>query len=433
LVIASISGIRGIYNYDLHPYDIARFTRNFVYIVNPRSILIARDTRVTGEIISKIVSSALLREGVDVVDYGCISTPALFRESRLKEIPAIMITASHNEQEWNGLKFVMNGRGVYQEELTKILEIRKYQVKEIDSGKLRRVERFSYNDELVAKDGEGTCQGVKVVLDLNGGAAIKHAPAILRRLGCKVLTLGDAPGLFNRRIDPTSDSLELLGKTVRKNTADIGLAFDCDGDRLVIVDNEGKKRSGDYMLTLALKQILERSAANIVVSVDTTQAVDDQVREIGGNVFRSKVGESNVLRTMIENDVILGGEGSSGGLIDASFNNCRDSMIAAINIIKLIKERGVKVYDQIKSYYQVRVVIDLPRSKAIKAIKRLQKEYPDADKLDGVKIRLSEKSWVLVRASETENIVRVSAESSSLKESEELAQSFLRRIKRLSA
>jgi phosphomannomutase len=311
--------------------------------------------------------------------------PAAFRESRLRKSPAIIVTASHNEPEWNGLKFLVNGRGIQNGELDRILEKKRLPSKEAGSGRMKRVERFSYDEDILRAHGEGSCKGVKVVLDINGGAAFRHTPSVLQRLGCEVTSLGDTPSFFSRTVDPTADDLELLRKMVVKRDAHIGLAFDCDGDRLVIVDNEGRKRSGDFMLTLALKQLLSKSPGeSVVTSVDTTLAVQEVVNETGGKLYESKVGEANVLRVMTEKNSRFGGEGSSGGLIDASFNSCRDSMVAAVAIIKALKERGAKVYDQVKSYHQSRIKIELARAKAERVIKKLQKEFPDSDKTDGV-------------------------------------------------
>ena len=282
--------------------------------------------------------------------------------------------------------------------------------------------------------GEGSAQGVRVVLDLNGGAAIGHAPAILRALGCKVSTIGDTMGIFSRTIDPTNDPLELLCKTVKKEGADVGFAFDCDGDRLALVDSDGRARTGDYMLTLAMKEILQSAPRkDVVVSVDTTQAVDDVVKEAGGQVFRSKVGEGNVVGLMTQKGVRIGGEGSSGGVIDASFNNCRDSMVAAAFIVGALKRRGTKVYGQVRSYHIAREKMAMPRKKGLEAVKKLQKENPGADALDGLKIKTSGSSWVLIRVSNTEDGVRVSAEASSMKEAERLAHSYALKVKRAGA
>ena len=226
----------------------------------------------------------------------------------------------------------------------------------------------------------------------------------------------------------------MLCKTVEREAADVGFAFDCDGDRLVLVDNEGRKRSGDYMLTLAVKEALQNmQRKDVVVSVDTTQAIDDVVKEAGGQVFRAKVGEANVVGLMAEKGVSLGGEGSSGGVIDASFNSCRDSMLAASLIVGALKRKGGKVYDQVRTYHQARETMDMPRKKALEAVKKLKSEHPDADAQDGLKIKTSGSSWVLIRVSNTEDGVRVSAEAPNPKEAEQLAHSYMLKVKRAGA
>jgi len=433
LTVTSTSGIRGVFNSDLLPEDIEEYARRFVRLVGADEVLLARDTRTTGPIASRVVTSAILGTGADMVDYGVISTPAIFRESRLRERPAVIVTASHNEPEWNGLKFVIDGRGINQGEFDELL---KKGPKEgaPSPGALRSAEGFSYNDDLVEMAGEGSAEGVKVVLDLNGGAAIGHAPEVLRRLGCRVSTIGDVRGIFSRTIDPTNDPLELLCKAVKKEGAEVGFAFDCDGDRLALVDSDGKARTGDYMLTLSIKEALQSmERKDLVVSVDTTQAVDDVVKEAGGQVFRAKVGEGNVVGLMAQKGVRLGGVGSSGGVIDSEFNNCRDSLVAAAAIVGALKRKGTKVYDQVRSYHIAREKMVMPRKKGLEAVKKLQRDNPGADSLDGLKIKTSGSSWVLIRVSNTEDGVRVSAEAPSMKEAEQLAHSYALRVKRAGA
>jgi phosphomannomutase len=434
LTVMSTSGIRGVFNSDLAPEELAEYTGNFVRMLGAGEVLLGRDTRASGPIISRVVTSAILGTGADVIDYGIISTPAIFRESRIHERPAIIVTASHNEPEWNGLKFVVNGRGINQAEFDSVSGKAAKKGGPVSPGRLTSAEGFSYNRELVEMAGEGSAEGVKVVLDLNDGAAVGHAPEILRRLGCEVSAIGDTRGIFNRTVDPTNDPLDMLCETVKKDGADAGFAFDCDGDRLVMVDSEGKKRTGDYMLTLAIKEALQgRERKDVVVSVDTTQAVDEVVKEAGGQVFRAKVGEANVMGVMAQKGVSLGGEGSSGGVIDASFNNCRDSLVAAAVIVGAPKRKGRKVYGQVKSYSLAREKMAMARKKAMVAVKKLQKEHPEADALDGLKIRTSSSSWVLIRVSNTEDGVRVSAEAPSMKEAEQLVHSYLLKVKRAGA
>jgi len=412
----------------------AEYARKFADLAGGTELLLGRDTRRTGPVASKAVAGAMLAAGADVVDYGVISTPAIFRESRRRERPGVIVTASHNEPEWNGLKFIINGRGINQAELDRLLGKDGREAGPRAPGRLSPAEGFSYNRELVKMAGEGSAEGVKVVLDLNGGAAIGHAPAILRALGCRVSTIGDSPGFFARTIDPTNDPLDLLCKTVKKEDADVGFAFDCDGDRLALVDSSGRARTGDYMLTLAIKEALQSmTKKDVVVSVDTTQAIDVVVEEAGGQVFRAKVGEGNVVGLMAEKGVRLGGEGSSGGVIDSGYNYCRDSLMAAAIIVGALKRKGRKAYDQVKSYHIAREKVEMQRKKALDAVKRLQKAYPKADALDGLKIKTSASSWVLVRASNTEDGVRVSAEAPSLKEAQRLAHAYALKVKRAGA
>lgn len=431
MTVASTSGIRGIFNKDLLPEDVAEYCRRFVLLRGAKDFLLGRDTRATGQIVSRVAKSAILAAGANVLDYGVISTPAIFRESRRHERSAVIVTASHNEPAWNGLKFVVDGRGINQEELEKILRSGRTSGGHPAPGSDRVPDGFSYNSELVEMTGEKCGEGVKVVLDLNGGAAIGHAPVILRRLGCNVLTIGDTYGVFSRTIDPTNDPLDVLCKTVKKEGADAGFAFDCDGDRLALVDNEGRARTGDYMLTLAIKEAFEDAEKkDVVVSVDTTQAVDEVVKEAGGRVFRSKVGEGNVVSLMTQTGTRLGGEGSSGGVIDAGFNSCRDSMVAAALIVRALRRKGTRIYTQVRSYHLAREKLSMPRKSALQAVRRLQKENPTAEMLDGLKIKTSNSSWVLIRISNTEDGVRVSSEAPSTREAERLAHSYALKVRR---
>ena len=233
-------------------------------------------------------------------------------------------------------------------------------------------------------------------------------------------------------MDPTADDLALLRRLVKGDGCDVGLGFDCDGDRLVIVDDSGNKRTGDFMLTLALAQILaESKEKSLVVSVDTTQAVDLVAKESGTRVLRSKVGEANVVSMMFEYGARLGGEGSSGGLIDGSFNYCRDSMLAALTIIRALKRKGKKAYGEVRSFHQQRVALQLQRAKALKAIKVLAEKSAGADRTDGVKIWTSKRSWVLIRASGTEDVVRVSAEAETAGKAAEAANAYAAKMKEL--
>ena len=432
-MIVSASGIRGVLNEDFSASQMADYARNFALLTSSTEFLLARDTRHTGELIRKAVMGALVGMGSRVLDFGIISTPALFRESRTRSRPAIMITASHNEPEFNGLKFIVNGIGIGADDFEEVVSQSEQNSRPFSQGAIRSVQRHSYDDALVERFLEGSCEGVSVALDLGGGAAISHAPGIFKRLGAAVLTLNDCPGIFNRKIDPIADELGVLQRIVRENKCAVGLAFDCDGDRLAIVDSKGRKKSGDFMFALALSRLLaETKEKRVVVSVDTTQGVEDVVGRLGGTVYRSRVGEANVVRMMREKAARLGGEGSSGGLIDGSFNWCRDSMLAALTIVRALKDDGDRVYEEVKGYHQVRLGLRIRREAAMKAVKALMRNERNAETIDGLKLRPTAKTWVLIRPSGTEDLVRVSAEAETETRARELAASYAGRLRELS-
>ncbi len=432
-MIVSISGIRGVLNSDLSLADVTRFAVNFGMETGSREFLLARDPRSTGPAMSRAVKGAMTSLGAAVYDYGIISTPALFRESRLRQLPAVMVTASHNEPQFNGLKFIENGAGIGKGTLDVVVDGKPASHREFGHGVKKPGRRPAYVDDLVEMFGAGSCEGVKVALDLGGGAAIAHAGPLLTRLGCEITSMNDSYGVFNRRVDPVADDLVLLRKVVKQKRCDIGFGFDCDGDRLVVVDAGGKKRTGDYMLTLALSGMLGRTGEKkVVVSVDTTQGVDDVAERSGAMVFRSKVGEANVVGLMNERGARLGGEGSSGGLIDGSFNHCRDSMLAALAILRELKARGRSFYASVPTYHQKRVALEIPKAKALRGIKRLAAEHEDADTTDGLKLVLPKKAWVLIRPSGTEDAVRVSAEAGTEEAADRVAKTYAKKLQELS-
>jgi phosphomannomutase len=344
-----------------------------------------------------------------------------------------MVTASHNEPEFNGLKFILKGKGITKQVFDAVTGPDTGQPGGFGTGTTRLAPKPTYVEDLIQRFGTDSCEGVKVAVDLGGGAAISHTTKLLRKLGCKVYSVNDAAGIFSRRVDPVADELTVLRRLVRERGCDIGLGFDCDGDRLVIVDAAGRKRSGDFMLTLAVSELLEETEeTRVVVSLDTTQAIDDVVGRTGGHVFRSKVGEANVVGVMGETGARLGGEGSSGGLIDGEFNYCRDSMLAAIVIIRALRRKGLRTYESVPVYHQERVAVSVSKSKAQRAFRSLAAKYDDVDTTDGIKIKLPRRSWVLMRASGTEDRVRVSAEAETAREALRNAKTFAARLVELS-
>jgi len=347
LTILSVSGFRGIIGYDLNPAELVSISRSFGDFIGNGSCAIGRDTRNSSVMVSRAVTAGLLDASCDILDFGTLSTPALFREVARRNLDGgLMITASHNPPEWNGLKFIMKGgRGIFEEELSSLLSS-----KLTSSSKIGNYSEVSsiYLEELISYIGKDSCSGLKVSLDLGGGAGSLFAPKLFKTIGCKVSTLNDSPGIFSRTIDPIEDKLEGLSESVVANGFDVGFAYDCDADRVAIVDEKGRKLPPDFTLMLGLNYLMKKTGLrDIVVSLDTSMGLDQMVSDLGGKVFYAKVGEANVAMEMMKRGCKLGGEGSSGGLILADFVLCRDGALASALISKMIKQEG-RLSDLIK-------------------------------------------------------------------------------------
>lgn len=422
----TISGVRGIFGEDLTLHDILQFARGFSKLADKRCVL-ARDTRESGKMISETAGAALMEQGIDVYNLGIAPTPFAFREAR-KYGAALMVTASHNPLEWNGLKFVINGRGIFEEELEKITQV--------PDGVKAIGEEFhphsSYHNDIVNLI--GNIGEHKIAIDAGGGAASGYAHEILADLGCNIVSINDKHGISTRGPDPTSDELADLCNTVMNSRCDIGFAFDLDGDRLVIVDKNGVKMGADITLLLAVAKTIEMGMKDFVFSVDTSKAVEKYAKERNCSVHRAKVGEANVVKQMLDNNVPAGGEGSSGGFILKDFNMCRDGMLASAFISSLL---GSKTYEECMSmasqYYPIRgkiAVGSVLQKEVIENVANmLEKESSSIDYLDGIKATMDESSWVLLRGSNTEHTVRLSVESKSMERSKSLYYKYEKMVR----
>ena len=253
--ITSVSGIRGSVGESLSPAYAAQMGLKFgSFVGESGKVAIACDTRTTSLTIKSSVISGLLSSGCTVYDLGTSSTPSVFKEVQTRHFEGgIIVTASHNPPEWNGLKFVTSGgRGVFESEFEKILN---FETKGVyKNGRLIRRPAL-YTEILKIKAGKDSASGVKVSLDLAGGVGSLFIPSLLNYQGCLVHTLHDSPGIFPRIIDPTVDPLSALSDSLISESCNIGFAFDCDADRLVIVDDKGNKLSGDATLIICLQHL----------------------------------------------------------------------------------------------------------------------------------------------------------------------------------
>jgi len=422
----SISGIRGIVGKDLTLRDILKFSRNFSTLVNSKKCVVATDTRPTGQMIAETVKAQLMESGIDVYDLGVAPTPVAFRESR-KYGAGIIVTSSHNPIEWNGLKMIIDGKGINEEQLDIVMKEQKPQKSEI--GKEYKIES-SYVDD--ASKIIGTISDPPIVtVDIGGGAARGFSSQLLEKVGCNVVTINDERDKSSRGPDPTADALnELITNTKDR---DIGFAFDLDGDRLVIVIN-GEKKNPDVTLGIGVVKALEIGCKNFVLSQDTSISIEKYIKQNGGTVYRSKVGEANVTAKMVETRSQVGGEGSSGGFILSDFNYCRDGILTSGLIASIIKkEKFADVLNFMEMYHITRDKIRNDSEQHDEILKvlhnKMKEKFGSIDTLDGLKAMVDEDSWVLVRKSNTENAIRISAESNSLEKVRNIDQEIKDLIK----
>ncbi len=438
----SVSGVRGIVGDTLTPYEIVRFTNAFAKLCSGKKIMVGRDTRIHSEMISKIVIGTLLFMGYDVVDLGVCPTPTIqLAVEHSNSDGGVMITASHNPSEWNGLKF-LSSEGIFltPEQHKKFVEI-------ANSGnftfaKWNKIGKL-INDETFIEQHIGRIlkidfidlekirsRNFKVVVDCINGAGSRIIPMLLEKFNCEVIKLNcDGNGIFTHEPEPLPENLTELCETVKKTGADFGIAVDPDADRVVFVTEKGEPFGEEYTIVQAVKIALEKKKSlpekNIVVNLSTTRAVDEIAKKYGANVYRSPVGEINVVKKMKETKAIIGGEGS-GGVILPDVHYGRDSLVGIALILQNLAEFGGKISEfkeSLPKFEMVKVRINItginPDEILKKAIDLFKKS--DINTEDGVRIDF-EDAWIHLRKSNTEPILRIISEARTRQEAENLVK-----------
>lgn len=422
----TISGIRGIFGEDLNLPDVLEFCNNFSTLIKSQKCVIGKDTRPSGSMIKNTASAALMQNGINIFNLETAPTPVIFREAR-KYGAGLIISSSHNPLEWNGMKFIIEGRGINESELPQIIEHQDTLKKEIgieqdiSSTYIEDAEKIIGNIE----------SKPDIVVDIGGGAAKGFATDLLTRIGCKVDVINENLKNSSRGPDPTAD--KLLDLSVASKKKEIGFAFDLDGDRLVVVRN-GQKQIPDVTLGLGVAKSLELGYKDFVLSIDTSISIEKFIKEKKGTVKRSKVGEANVIDLMLKTNAQAGGEGSSGGFILPEFNYCREGILTSGLIASMLESSEFnEVLRYMESYSQIREKTKVDAEYHDKVIQevstQLSKEFSEINSMDGVKGIIDEDSWVLIRKSNTEDIIRVSAESNNKEKCEKIVKDTLNLVK----
>ncbi len=438
--IFGTDGVRGIVNKELTPKLALELCMSLGTFIDGGGVAIGRDTRISGEMFKNAAISGLLATGCKVVDLGIAPTPAINYYVRDEMDAGVIITASHNPREYNGLKFVArDGIGFSREEERKIENI--YNKKNFRNAKWDGTGALSTNDGIQRyKDGIKKLVNVerirqrnfKVVVDTGCGAGGIVTPSLLRELGCTVITLNaQLDGTFPKRPpEPTGEVLGDLITLVKRSGADLGVAHDGDADRVVFVDEKGSFVSEDVLLAICAKDALQDRGGIVVTPVSSSLCVKDVVEQCGGDLVWTPIGSIHVARKMIEVEAVFGGEGN-GGLIFPKHQYCRDGAMAVAKILEMICEKRMsQLVEETPCYYNVKRKVKVTDKEGVME-RVLSQLKNNIDATDGVKI-WHEDGWVLIRASGTEPIIRIYAESKSKKRVNELAQDGIKLIKQVS-
>ena len=456
-LIKSISGIRGTIGGEvgdaLTPLDIVKFTSsyaNFIRKKNNKSntIIIGRDARISGEMVSNIVSGTLVGCGFNVLDIGLSTTPTVEVAVQLhKSAGGIIITASHNPKQWNALK-LLNDKGEFLsakngKEILKLAESEEFSFSEIDNLGVHTKDD-SYNDKhieevldlsLVDVDLVKSA-GFKVVVDAVNSTGGFMVPRLLEKMGVECIKLYCEPnGKFPHNPEPLAENLTDISELVVKEVADFGIVVDPDVDRLAMVCEDGSMFGEEYTLVAVSDYVLSKTPGNTVSNLSSTRALRGVTNKYNGTYEASAVGEVNVVEKMKATNAIIGGEGN-GGVIYPELHYGRDALVGIALFLTQLAERRISVKelrDSYPNYFISKNKIELTPEIDVEAIlSALEDRYKDEQitTIDGLKIDF-EDGWIHLRKSNTEPIIRIYAESDGEKKANSFTEKMITEIKEL--
>ena len=452
-LIKSISGIRGTIGGDignsLTPNDVVSFAAAYAVWIKSKNlnntVIIGRDARVSGEMISNLVCSTLQLSGIDVIDIGLSTTPTV--EISVLEnnySGGIIITASHNPGNWNALK-LLNSSGEFisasdGHEILKIASNKTFDYVDVSLlGKYKLDENF--NDfhidkildlDLVNKEAIKKAK-LNVVIDAVNSTGGFMIPKLLEKLGVSYHKLYCEPnGIFPHNPEPLAENLSDISTQVVNNGSHLGLVVDPDVDRLAIVCEDGSMFGEEYTLVSVADYILSKKRGSTVSNLSSTRALKDITEKYGCNYFPSAVGEVNVVECMKINNAVIGGEGN-GGVILPDLHYGRDALVGIALFLSLYAEKGLKasvLRDSYPKYYMKKNKVELDDENKIQNVfdyLLLEYDYAHINKIDGVKFDF-ENGWVHVRRSNTEPIIRIYSEFNNKADLEKFSKEFFTKI-----
>ena len=455
-LIKSISGIRGTIGgqpgENLTPIDIVKFTTAYARFMSEANrdkrlrIVVGRDARVSGEMVNDIIEGTLLGCGVDVINIGLCTTPGTeMAVITHKADGGIIITASHNPKQWNALK-LLNAKGEFLNDaegkrVLALAEDEAFAFPDVDSiGKVVLREDFNpvHIKQVLAMrlvDAERVrARRFKVVVDAVNSIGGVVIPALLEELGCEVVKINcDPTGLFAHNPEPLPQNLTEISEAVVREKADLGIVVDPDVDRLAFVCEDGSMFVEEYTLVAVADYILSQTPGNTVSNLSSSRALRDVTESYGATYSASAVGEVNVVAKMKEVGAVIGGEGN-GGVIYPELHYGRDALVGTALFLTYLAARNMTMTElrhTYPAYYASKNKIELtPAIDVDKVLVEIKQRYADEqiNDIDGVKIDFAD-SWVHLRKSNTEPIIRIYTEAKSMQEADDLAQKFIAEIR----
>ena len=437
LLKIGVSGVRGVVGDFLTPGLALSFAQAFGTYVGRGRVVVGRDSRTSGPMLQHAVASGLLSTGCEVIDVGVLPTPTLqLYVAHTGAQGGISLTASHNPPEYNALKlFNKEGQFFNHYERSELIdlyhqgkfdEVMNHEIRQVriagDAAKGIHISKvLSYVDvELIRS------KKFRVALDSVNGAGSVMSPGFLTGdLGCELHAISiDPTKVFPRIAEPRPDTLGDLSALVIRTGSDIGFAQDPDGDRLAVVNEHGDVLDNDDVLALVTKHVLPRFPGDVVVNLTTSSVLDDLAAAQGRRVWRTSVGEANVVEMMLAVKCAIGGEGSNGGVIFPAVHYCRDSYTGMAFLLEMMAQTGKTVsqlVEELPRYYRKLGKVSFGHGRLGNLMQALEENFPDAkaDRSDGLKLSWPD-AWIHVRASNTEPLLRLAAEAKSMDRMEDL-------------
>ncbi len=437
------NGIRGVFKEDFTLEFIHDMTLAIAKYFKEGPILVGYDGRDSSPIIAKIVCSTLNYCGIDCNNAGLVPTPCLeYAVKKLNYNGGIMITASHNPPQYNGIKPAAKDGVEIPREDELIIEgiyLEKNWINNpprwgVTGTEKRAIEVYVQGILSHINSEKIKSKKFKVVLDLGNGAQVVSAPIFCEKLRCEIFLVnekidGSFPG---RGSEPTPQNLQILSKVVQENNADLGIAFDGDGDRSIFCDNKGEILTGDKSALVLVKHILQKTPESLVVTcLNSGSNIENIVNEFDSKVIRTKVGSVEVSRKMVPTNALIGYE-ENGGFMFGPHNQVRDGCMTLALMLDLLassEESLSQKVNDLPSSYTTKDKVHCSSEDAEKLIQTLKREFPSSDTTDGIKIMNDQKNWVMIRPSGTEPIIRIYGEAETQEKLDSLMTEYLQKAK----